>query len=202
MLRQIGDAPSRVLDYGCGSGLFTRCLGDVLAKALVVGSDFHNRPPRELLDRPYVPNDELSPANAFDLVIAMHVIEHDDNPASLIQRIAAFGKSGSRVVFEVPNVNCVWAEVFGPAWDNWYIPYHRVHFSRSSLRSAIESAGLIVDQELNATVPSMGRTLANVFGRSNSLSFLLAGAILHPVQWLVERITGRPSALRVIARKR
>jgi hypothetical protein len=47
----------------------------------------------------------------------------------------------------------------------------------------------------------MGRTLANLLGRRNNLAFILLGAGLHPVQLAVERLTRRPSGLRVTARR-
>jgi hypothetical protein len=46
----------------------------------------------------------------------------------------------------------------------------------------------------------MGRSIANVLGTRNTLPLLLLGAILHPLQWIAELISHRPSALRVIAR--
>lgn len=202
LLRQIGAPPERLLDYGCGSGLFTRCLGDLLPKAAVVGSDFHADPPAELSDRAYVPGQVLARhASDFDCVIAMHVIEHDDDPVALVRRIASAARPGAMLIFEVPNVDCVWAAVFGRAWDPWYVPFHRIHFSRQSFRAVIERSGLIVQQELAACTPSFGRTLANLLRARNSLPLLLVGAALHPIQWVVERMTGRPSAIRIIARK-
>lgn len=202
MLAQVGTIPGRVLDYGCGSGLFTRCLGDLIGPEHVVGTDFHDTPPAELARRRYVPNDRVAEAGGnFDLVIAMHVLEHDDDPVSLLRRIAAEAKPGGRILIEVPNVDCAWAKLLGECWDAWYLPYHRIHFSRCSLRGVIERSGLQVDQEFDVCVPSMGRSLANLLGRRNTLPFLLAGILLHPIQVAVERVTRQPSALRVVISK-
>jgi SAM-dependent methyltransferase len=202
LLKQIGKTPRRVLDFGCGSGLFTRCLGDVLANSEVVGSDFHEDAPADLDGRRYLPNSGLEDDGLrYDLIMAMHVIEHDDDPIGLLRRLGALGAPGCTYVFEVPNVDCIWARIFGHAWDAWYLPFHRLHFSRASLRSIVERSGFIVEKEVDATIPSMGRSLANLFGWRNTLPFLLLGAMLNPVQWLLERISRKPSALRVIARR-
>lgn len=201
LLRQISKVPQRALDFGCGSGLFTRCLGDVLPRSVVVGSDFDPDPPGELADRPYVSNQSLSADSPqFDLIMAMHVIEHDDDPSRLLQRLKTLGTSDCTYVFEVPNVDCVWANVFGRSWDAWYLPFHRVHFTRASLKGLLERNQFEVIKEINSTIPSMGRSIANALGRQNTLPFLLAGAALHPVQWTVERLLKSPTALRVIAR--
>lgn len=201
LLRQVGRRPKRVLDFGCGSGLFTRCLGDLLPEGAVVGSDFHSEPPGELEGRPYIPNDELSTdRGSFDLIMAMHVIEHDDDPIRVLRRLKSLGTDDCTFVFEVPNVDCVWAPVFGHSWDAWYTPFHRIHFSRRSLTGILDRAGFEVVREIDVSIPSMGRSIANVLGTRNTLALLLAGAVLHPVQWGVERACSSPSALRVIAR--
>jgi len=203
LLGQIGREPKRVLDFGCGSGLFTRCLGDLLPERSVVGSDFHPDAPAELRDRPYLPIDRLSDdPGGFDLIMAMHVIEHDDDPAGLLGRLKSLGGADCMFVFEVPNVDCAWAPIFRQSWDAWYLPFHRLHFSRASLAGILDRAGFDVVREIDVSIPSIGRSIANVLGKRNTLPFLLAGAALHPLQWGLERITRRPSALRVIARAR
>ena len=201
LLAQVRIAPTRVIDFGCGSGLFTRQLGELLPASEVIGTDFHRTAPAELGENPYRPFDSTTDlAGSADLVLAMHVLEHDEDSMALLLRIARLAKPGGRVVIEVPNVDCAWTRVFGRFWDAWYLPYHRVHFNRTSLRGLIRQSGLALDREIAVCVPTMGRTVANVLGRRNSLAFILVGIVLHPVQWLLERATRKPSALRIVAR--
>jgi SAM-dependent methyltransferase len=191
-----------VLDFGCGSGLFTRCLGDILGSAAVTGSDFHPEAPVELARRSYLPIDRLGDfAGTFDTVLAMHVLEHDDDALGLLDRISRMARPGGTVVLEVPNIDCVWAGLLGHAWDSWYLPFHRTHFSSASLKGLVVHGGLEPVALHNITVPGMGRTLANLVRARNSLPFLLAGAALHPLQLAGEIFSGSPSALRVIARR-
>ena len=203
LLAGIHPAPASVVDFGCGSGLFTRCLGDAApAGTKVVGVDFHQQPPAELADRPYLSQTEADQLDGTaDLVLAMHVLEHDDSPANLLRRLISLIKPGGHFVVEVPNIDCVWVAVFGRHWDSWYMPYHRVHFSRTSLRSLVEENGLVVEREQDISIPSIGRTLANMFGRPNSTVFVIVSAALQPLQWFVERATRRPTALRLVARR-
>jgi 2-polyprenyl-3-methyl-5-hydroxy-6-metoxy-1,4-benzoquinol methylase len=201
LLEQIRCRPDRVVDFGCGSGLFTRELAGLLPGSVVIGTDFHPAPPAELGNVRYEPLESTADlAGQSDLVLALHVLEHDDDPAALLARIVRFAKSGGQVVIEVPNVDCIWAGVFGRYWDAWYLPYHRVHFSRESLCRLIRQSGLAIELQTDACIPTMGRTIANVLGRRISVIFLLLGIALHPFQWLGERLSRRPSALRVIAR--
>lgn len=202
LIGQLPAAPGRVLDFGCGSGLFTRCLGDMVGKDQVWGSDFHHEPPAELADRNYIPLAELSSHQGqFDTVLAMHVLEHDDDALGLLGRIAAMARPGGTVVLETPNIDCIWTGLLGRAWDAWYVPFHRTHFSPASLQGLVTRGGLEILSMHNVTVPTMGRSLAKAVGANNSLPFLLAGIALHPVQVAGEKLSNRPSALRVIARK-
>jgi len=202
LLRHVGARPGRVLDFGCGSGQFTRCLGDLLPDATVIGSDFHDGAPLDLTDRLYLPQARLAgEQGSFDLVLAMHVLEHDDDPAALLARIVAMARPGGTIVIEVPNIDCIWTRLLGQHWDAWYVPFHRSHFGRRGLRALVERGGLNIVSEHAICLPTMGRSLANLFGRRNSLFFLLAGIILHPLQWALEKATGRPSAIRLVLRR-
>lgn len=200
LLRQLGGAPRRILDFGCGSGQFTRLLGEVASGSEVVGGDMHRNCPPELASRPYLgPSELLEHKGSFDVVLAMHVLEHDDDAAGLLGTIAAYARAGGKVVIEVPNVDCVWARFFGRYWDAWYLPYHRQHFTRRSLTALMHRSGLEINRLYSVTVPTMGRTFANMSGRPNGLPWLLLGIAAHPVQWIGELATGRSTAIRVIA---
>ena len=201
LLKQLPTQPRSVLDFGCGSGQFTRVLAQLLPQATAVGADFHAAAPVQLGPVPYKPMWEL-PGNGgrYDLVIAMHVLEHDDDPDALLTQIAALAKAGGTLVVEVPNVDCIWAKIFGQYWDAWYVPYHRTHFTKTSLRRRIEARHLTVLAMHDVTVPTMGRTLARLAGSRNNFGWLLIGIALHPLQWLGEKLSGRASAIRVIVR--
>jgi SAM-dependent methyltransferase len=201
ILRSLDRAPDLIVDFACGSGLFTQCLGEEAAPARVIGADFHDLAPRELRTVEYLPIGKLPAlAGQCDLVLAMHVLEHDDDPRALLARIAQLVRPGGRLIVETPNIDCVWISVFGKAWDAWYLPYHRRHFNRRNLRALVEGLGLTVVSEEDVSVPTMGRTLANILGLRNSAIFVLVGAALHPIQWALERLTRRPVAIRLTAR--
>lgn len=203
MVAQSGVRPARIIDFACGSGLLTSFVAEAAGPDCeTIGADFHSEPPRDLRGLPYrsITNlDDLK--GAADLVTAMHVVEHDDDSLRLLNSIVELARPGGKLLIEVPNVDCVWAPVFGKYWDAWYLPYHRVHFSRQSLRRLVEACGLEIEREYDVSIPTMGRTLANMMGKQNSTLFILISAALQPVQLLFEFVTRRPSALRIVARK-
>lgn len=202
LLSDIGELKGRLLDFGCGSGQFTRVLGETSDNVSVTGCDFFPEPPSELNEESYISHDELNELKAsYDGVLAMHVLEHDDDTRTLLRRIISPAKPGGLVVVEVPNVDCVWADFFGRYWDAWYLPYHRHHFSRMSLQRALETEGLEIIKLSGITAPTMGRTFANLFGRKNNVFWVLFGILLHPLQLAGEALTGRRTALRAVCRK-
>jgi len=199
LLNQIGEPYGTILDFGCGSGQFTRVLDDI-AHGQVVGSDMHSEAPFELTDEQYLGPAELAERRgAFDVVMAMHVIEHDDDADALLRNVAGYARPGGKVVVEVPNIDCVWTGPFGKYWDAWYLPYHRQHFTQESLIKLMHRNGLKVESVHGVTVPTMGRSFANLFGKTNNLFWLLLGIIAYPFQLLGEAITGRRTAIRAIA---
>jgi SAM-dependent methyltransferase len=204
LLASLGSTPACVIDFGCGSGLFTRCLAQSLpAGARVIATDFHAEPPNELGSVEYRSVNNIADLlGKADLVLAMHVVEHDDDPRKVIMSLIPLVRHNGHIVIEVPNIGCIWNSIFGRFWDTWYLPYHRVHFSRSALATLVEECGLSIVSRIDISIPTMGRTAANLVGRPNSLFFILMTAAFQPLQWIVERLTARPTALRVIARKR
>jgi SAM-dependent methyltransferase len=203
LMRQLGTEPRSVIDFACGSGQFTMAVAGTLPEsAAVVALDFFDEPPCNMGRVRYLAFRRLHEiAGSADLVTCFHALEHDDDPHLFVERLAALLAPGGTLVFEVPNVDCIWGAIFGARWDNWYLPFHRVHFSRMSLRGLMERHGLQVILEKNVCVPTMGRSLAFLARRQNNLFFLLCGAAMHPMQWSLEALTARPSALRIVVRK-
>lgn len=202
LLTSIDGGKGKVLDFGCGSAQFSQQLAIAVGAGTVWASDFFDEPPSNLKACHYVPSAALSDhLGTFDAVLALHVLEHDDDTARLLDRITALIRPGGRLVIEVPNIDCVWAKVFGKYWDAWYIPFHRHHFNRASLLALAQASGLERCEIKPVTVPTMGRTLRNIAGIRSELLWLTVGIILHPLQIGLERIVRSPSALRLIARK-
>ncbi len=202
LLKSLPVRPGCVIDFGCGSGLFTRSLVEALSGGHVIGIDFHEAPPLFLARHSYCSfRDASNLITTADVVLAMHVLEHDEDAPGLLKRIASFIRPGGQIIVEVPNIDCRWAKIFGRAWDAWYLPYHRCHFNKVSLRALLKASGFSIEREIDVCVPTMGRSVANVLGCRKSLVFLLLGVVLHPIQWFGERVTSEPSALRIVARK-
>lgn len=202
LVKALPEAPHSAVDYGCGSGLFSMCVAAQLEKgAVMTALDFFPDPPRDMGRVRYRSFDNWTAADGrADTVFCFHALEHDNDPDDFMRRLSSLLQPHGILVIEVPNVKCLWARIFGRHWDNWYLPYHRVHYSPASLRALISRHGFEIIDESAICIPSMGRSLARMSGNSNTLFFLLIGMALHPLQWLGEVLTGRASAIRITAR--
>ena len=168
--------------------------------AQVYALDFFDSPPKALEKVVYLPfSRSTSLAGKVDFLTCFHVLEHDDDPDAFLQRLTAYLRPGGILIAEVPNVDCVWNGWFGKNSANWYAPFHRVHFTRNSLSALFRRNGLVVISQEDICGPTFALSFAKVLGvRPNSMLFALAAA-MRPLQWGLERMTRRPSALRIFA---
>jgi len=204
ILRETGFSSGHAIDFACGSGVLTNAIAEALpAGSKMTALDFFERPPCAMPKVDYESFAALPQlAGQADLLTCFHALEHDDNPDQFLDRLLALLRPGGTLVIEVPNMACVWGKAFGRFWDNWYLPYHRLHFTRASLRALVERRGLDVLLQSDIHVPSFGRSLARAMGQPNTLPFLLAGVASFPLQWIGEKVSAEPAALRIVARSR
>jgi len=201
LLGHVSEPVRTVVDYGTGNGMLAKALAETAPDARVFALDFFNEPPGPLERveyRSFSQSDDLR--GEADLLTCFHVLEHSDNPDEMLTKLRTFLRPGATLAIEVPNVDCVWTPWFGKFCANWYAPFHRVHFSRRSLRSLIERNGLEIVSEQNICGPTFALSLAALLRiKPNSGLFFLALS-LRPLQWFAEQLSGEPSALRIIAR--
>jgi len=97
----------KVLDLAAGSGAFTQRLLDagyeVAASELDPSSWMVPKVPIWSLDL-NLPLPEESPSHAFDVVVAMEVIEHLRDPQLLLEHCRAFCREGGFILITTPNV--------------------------------------------------------------------------------------------------
>ncbi len=200
--RYAGQSPSLSADFGTGNGMLAASLAKRISSGRVIGLDFFDDPPAEIGEADYCSfskSEELE--GRLDLLTCFHVLEHDDNPHLMLSRLTRYLKPGGTLVIEVPNVDCVWTPWFGTKCENWYAPYHRLHFSRTSLTALLKSNGLEILGQADICGPTFALSMARVLGvRPNAAIFAIALAA-RPFQLMIEKITARPSALRVACRK-
>jgi SAM-dependent methyltransferase len=135
--------PARVLDVGCGWGVTLEALESRGYQA--VGLDVSRRA-LERLDRRgrhLIEADLAGPlppfSAGFDAVLALDVIEHLDDDAGAVRRLARLTRPGGSAVVSVPAL----PEMFGE-FDR--IQGHRRRYLPSGLRAAFADSGLEVER--------------------------------------------------------
>jgi len=131
--------PVRILDVGCGDGLFFDALqrfGDVTgieADETTLGE----RNP--WADRIVVGelDESFAPREPFDLVLMLDVIEHVSDAQSLLRNAARVMKPGGRLLITVPALQWLWT-----AHDD--MNHHVKRYTAGNLRRALQNAGLAV----------------------------------------------------------
>lgn len=134
-----------VLDFGCGSGGF-------LLKAR---SKAHSIMGIELEARLY-PHfqtnglevfqsiDELPSDQNFDLITAFHVVEHLEDPATMLEKLAKKLRGGGRIVIEVPSSADALLTLYYnvPFSEFTYWRCHLYLFNAANLPLLVKKAGL------------------------------------------------------------
>ena len=138
---------SRIVEVGCGKGLFLRMLvTDAECANTGVGFDpSYVGPDMELEGRLRFERrfyDESCADVPADVVVCRHVIEHVPDPLELLRAVRrALGKARSpRIYFETPCVE--WILRNRVIWDFFY--EHCSLFTAASLRTAFERTGFAV----------------------------------------------------------
>jgi SAM-dependent methyltransferase len=72
-----------------------------------------------------------------------HVIEHVDDPAAVVKKVASWLAPGGVFALETPNLNSYDARLFKPSyWGGYHIPRHWNLFTPDSLFELLRRAGL------------------------------------------------------------
>lgn len=139
------DPGSRLLDIGCGRGLFLR----ELAKR---GFDTHGTELSLIADKSISDlctihvTDSLTSLqfqdNYFDMVILWHVLEHLPDPQETLSEISRILSPGGRLALAVPNYGSLQARLFGHRWFHLDLPRHIFHLTLTGLTRLLETSDL------------------------------------------------------------
>ena len=215
-----GGVPSgaRVLDAGAGTGRLVVALREAGYDAAGIDP----APRSDLVAREGIGEHSDSGLQA---VVLWHVLEHLDDPAASLRRVAEWLTTDGALVIGVPNLRSLQARIAGGQWFHLDLPRHRTHFTPAGLEAVLAGAGfrvahvrhLVLEHNVHgmwfALLTHLGMTPGfpfhllkrNVAARPRDLALLLvAGPLLLPVALLLE-LAGcamrRGGTVAVVARR-
>jgi SAM-dependent methyltransferase len=146
---------------------------------------------------------------AYAGAVFQHSLEHVTDPVADLERVAAALEPGGVVSITVPNFGSWQARRFRSRWFHLDLPRHRVHFTASGLRRALERAGFeeIRTHTGSSTVGLPGSVQYLVAGRclfpeGMPLRLASAAAVLaYPLALVADRLAGEGDLLHAVARR-
>jgi 2-polyprenyl-3-methyl-5-hydroxy-6-metoxy-1,4-benzoquinol methylase len=154
VLRVAGElrAAGRALDFGAGTGTLARQLAELEGMTEIVAADLVAYPGRAEHPRITWCSCDLNgrlplPDRAFDLVLAVEIIEHLENPRAVARELARLLRSGGVLILTTPN-NESWRSLLSlilrghyAAFANENYPAHISPLLRTDLRRILLEVG-------------------------------------------------------------
>ena len=201
-LRGIDIPTGPALDYGCGNAAFTVALQEAFPNFQVIGADMQQEPPKALAQSQYRSYAELTEMRGqYSLILCRHVLEHSYDPVGQLKKLSDLLMPGGVLVVEVPSLETKARILFGKYWDNYYVPFHPIHFTREALRKTFLAANFNVIREGGAEMLKMGRSLQNFLNCKYNIGMFALGMLLHPVQIGIGLASDTSVCLRIWGRK-
>ncbi|MGE5248067.1 MAG: class I SAM-dependent methyltransferase [Verrucomicrobiota bacterium] len=152
----------RLLDVGCGRGLFLRVMR--VAGWEVAGVEADAEVSRKISEAHGLDVRSGDPGRwgfadgSFDVVTLHHVLEHVARPAEIIRHCRRLLRDGGLLLAAVPNRDSVQAAVGGARWFHLDVPFHLHHFTAAGLSDLLRRSGFRVVRERHLDLEQ------NVFG--------------------------------------
>lgn len=144
---------ARVFEIGYGQGHFLRA-GERRGWEMSGIDAGHEPPPGVRAYREMVEDHAWPRMPYYDAICAWQVIEHLDDPISVLQAAREALRPGGYLVLSTPNTRCVERWLWGRHWDGWRLhepdplERHRWHFHPRLMRLMLQASGYRVERIL------------------------------------------------------
>ncbi len=145
--RKLFKKSGSALEMGCGDGLM---LDALRRKGWMVAGTERTQEMAEFAKKTlglqvYVGGlEEIPKGQKFDLIILFQVLEHLNDPVTVIKQCAELLAPEGKLIIAVPNSKSWQSRYSAASWFHLDVPRHLFHFSPTSLQYALHIAGLTI----------------------------------------------------------
>ncbi len=178
-IERLAGKRGRLLDVGCGRGLFLRSMRRAGWEVAGVEADVEvSRRISEAHGLDVRGGDAADwdfPEESFDAVTLHHVLEHVVRPAEMLRHCRRLLREGGLLVVAVPNRDSLQAAFGRGGWLHLDVPFHLHHFTAAGLACLVEASGFRVVRvrhlDLEQNLFGWVQTLLNRCGLPRNLLF-------------------------------
>jgi len=140
------DSPGkRLLDIGCGAGFFLKAAASSGWEAggteiSEVGAEYARTVTEVPVSRGKL-EDLKMPAQDYDVVTMLDLLEHLFEPLSTLREVHRIMKTGAVLIISTPDVQSLSRRFLGPAWAVLSPAEHQCYFSAKTLSRALRQTG-------------------------------------------------------------
>jgi 2-polyprenyl-3-methyl-5-hydroxy-6-metoxy-1,4-benzoquinol methylase len=198
------DAKSRgkLLDVGCGSGVFLRRWQNLGWDVNGLEMDPEAvKTARQVIQSDNVFHgtiDDLATNERYDVITLIHVIEHLLDPVATLKKCHDLLKPGGSIIISTPNSSGLGARILKKNWRGWEPPRHIFLYNPKTLPEIVQKAGFTVESVLtpsNATllIWSFSLKIRRKILKKMELNFIsrIAISIQSILFWILEYILTR-----------
>lgn len=170
----------RILDIGCGRGLFLHLMRKHGWE--VAGAEVDKEAAR-CASKAYgievIPVQSIKQFSdrSFDVITLYHVLEHSPDPLMLIGECKRLLREKGLLVIEVPNIFSLQASIGKKAWFHLDLPHHSYHFSEAGISALLKKSSfrILRVKQFSLEYNPFGwlQTLLNMSGLRENLFYSL-----------------------------
>lgn len=156
---------SNYLDYSAGNGqiveIVSRKRRDACVFATEFSSQYRHWIRRRIGDASLRASiDEFPTDLRFDLISAFGVLEHVEDPRTLLRKLRQRLKTRGKLVLSVPNIDSLQRSIAGKRWYSWLAPRHWHLMNMRTLKRLLMEEGFEIEEEKHFFLRTSSSTFA------------------------------------------
>lgn len=133
--------PGRLLDVGCGDGVFLENLNSSWQKFGFEPSEAGQKQLAQKAIQTFDVSKDVDVNQKFDVITLWQSFEHVAEPSVLLQQLRRLIKDDGTIFISVPNFASLQAKIFGAYWFHLDPTRHLYHYEPKQLKTILENNG-------------------------------------------------------------